>query len=132
MSKQNQKDSKQKFFTVSADVGVFTEIQKAMDVIVANMGVPDLVICNAGVSYPSFLVDNPPERIEKELRLNYLGSVYSVKAALPSMMEKKQGEPFSVVDIIYRLLCNHLQRCSTCTFCWLCLLQCLKTCSQRY
>eukprot|EP01116_Phalansterium_solitarium_P021745 TRINITY_DN689_c0_g1_i2.p2 TRINITY_DN689_c0_g1~~TRINITY_DN689_c0_g1_i2.p2 ORF type:complete len:232 (+),score=97.86 TRINITY_DN689_c0_g1_i2:516-1211(+) len=53
--------------------------------------VQDIVIPNAGVSKPGYFVDTPAAVLEQEQRLNYLGAVFTIKAALPFMIDRPDG-----------------------------------------
>jgi len=45
----------------------------------------DGIVNNAGIAIPRYFDDVPPEEFERVMRINYLGSVYPTKAALPHM-----------------------------------------------
>lgn len=45
----------------------------------------DLLVNNAGVSARARFLDAPPERIEDVVRVNYLGSVWTLRAFLPGL-----------------------------------------------
>ena len=44
-----------------------------------------LLVCNAGVAARTTFLDGDPERIEQVLRVNYLGSFWTVRAFLPGL-----------------------------------------------
>jgi NAD(P)-dependent dehydrogenase (short-subunit alcohol dehydrogenase family) len=44
-----------------------------------------LLVCNAGVAARSNFLDGEPERIEQVIRVNYLGSLWTVLAFLPGL-----------------------------------------------
>jgi len=84
-------DASQKVITLSADVTIFRDIENAVKISIKENGVVDLLITNAGQSLPGYFIDIPVETMEKEVRLNYLGTLYTIKAALPSMVQRNQG-----------------------------------------
>ena len=45
----------------------------------------ELLVCNAGVAARSGFLDGEPERIEQVMRVNYLGSLWTVRAFLPGL-----------------------------------------------
>jgi len=103
--KEAQKDienarssSNQKILSISADVTKFSEIDNAMKQAVEVNGVTDIVIANAGSSTPGYFLEITPECLEKEVALNYLGTVYTVKAALPSMVKRNRGGHFVLIS----------------------------------
>jgi NAD(P)-dependent dehydrogenase (short-subunit alcohol dehydrogenase family) len=44
-----------------------------------------LLVCNAGIAARTTFLDGDPERIEQVLRVNYLGSLWTVRAFLPGL-----------------------------------------------
>ena len=56
-----------------------------------------LLVNNAGVSERRDFLELPPERIEEVIRINYLGSVWCVRAFLPLL---EAGAPSDVVNVV--------------------------------
>ena len=56
-----------------------------------------LLVNNAGVSERRDFLDLPPERIEEVIRINYLGSVWCLRAFLPLL---EAGAPSDVVNVV--------------------------------
>jgi len=81
----------QKINIFAADVTVYSEIEKAVNAAVNDSGVIDLLITNAGQAHPGYFFETPIHLLEKEVKLNYLGTVYTIKAALPSIVERATG-----------------------------------------
>ncbi|GFG75601.1 SDR family oxidoreductase [Mycobacterium botniense] len=79
----------ERVLTVVADVRNREAIQAAADQAVARFGGIDTVIANAGIiSYGSVLqVD--PEAFRRLIDINVLGVYYTVRAALPSVIERR-------------------------------------------
>jgi len=88
----------QKIVAISADVTKFTDIQQAIQRAVNENGVTDYVIANAGTSVPGYFLETSVENLEKEVNLNYLGTVYTIKSALPFMVDRNQGGHFVIVS----------------------------------
>ena len=72
------------------------------EVLVADVGDPDevtaaieasasVVVANAGVADYAPFKDMDVELIERMTRVNWLGTVYTVHAALPGMLERTRG-----------------------------------------
>lgn len=59
----------------------------------------DILICNAAIAKTGLLEDVPCEDLERILRINYLGSVYPVRAALPLMKQRSLANPSSIIFI---------------------------------
>jgi 3-dehydrosphinganine reductase len=69
--------------TISANVTDFKSIQQAASSI--PMQESTFLFCCAGVSHPGHFHDIAPHVFEDQILLNYLGSVYTIKAILPLM-----------------------------------------------
>ncbi|KAI7846394.1 hypothetical protein COHA_000105 [Chlorella ohadii] len=72
---------------------VFAEAERAA-------GPIDVLICNAGFSVPGLFVEQGPEVHERQMRVNYLGTVHTVQAALPGMLERRQGRMLLVASTL--------------------------------
>jgi len=68
---------------VSADVTDYKTLEQACQSI-TMCDSTFLFVC-AGVSHPGYFSEIPPDVFERQMKLNYLGSVYTVKAILPNM-----------------------------------------------
>jgi 3-dehydrosphinganine reductase len=88
---QARASSEQQVVTISADVSDRAQAEQAVQQAVAQLGVPDIVMTSAGMVQPGLFQDLPVESFEKTTALNYLGTVYVLKAALPGMIERKRG-----------------------------------------
>lgn len=66
-------------------------VSKAVQQAISANGVTDIVVLCAGKASPGLLIDTPNSVYREMINLNYLGSVFTVKAALPKMIERKQG-----------------------------------------
>ena len=51
----------------------------------------DVLVANAGIAHYLPFAQMPPDLIEQLTRVNWLGTVYSVQAALPGMLERRRG-----------------------------------------
>ena len=76
---------------LQCDVGERASAEGAVEGMVAAAGGLDLVIANAGVAHYGPLRDMPVEEIEQMTRVNWLGTVYIVKAALPHLLAQGRG-----------------------------------------
>src|SRR6478752_295823 len=56
-----------------------------------------LLVNNAGITARSDFISGDPERIEQVLRVNYLGSVWCLRAFLPAL---EAGAPSHVVNVV--------------------------------
>jgi 3-dehydrosphinganine reductase len=75
----------------TADVADRASITSVLDKAIANLGTPILLITSAGIAYPGYFSEIPLEIFEQTMAVNYFGSLYSIKAVLPAMIERQQG-----------------------------------------
>lgn len=57
-----------------------------------EVGPIDVLICNAGLSIPGRFLDAKPESFKRQMEVNYLGTVYSVKGVVEGMTQRRRGE----------------------------------------
>ena len=81
----------QKIITISTNVANRLEVENAIYQATKEIGVPDLLITAAGISYPGYFRELPIEIFEQTMAINYFGSLYSVRAILPVMEQQKKG-----------------------------------------
>jgi short-subunit dehydrogenase len=51
----------------------------------------DLLVCAAGIGHSKGILETPFEEFDKLVHVNYLGTVATVKAALPAMLDRGSG-----------------------------------------
>ena len=78
-------------FTRSADVANRQEITTAIEEAIAQLGTPELLVTSAGIVHPGYFEQIPLEVFEQTMMVNYFGSLYSVKAVLPTMETLHRG-----------------------------------------
>jgi short-subunit dehydrogenase len=76
---------------LACDVGDRAQVEDAVRGFVAAAGSLELVVANAGIAHYGPLRTMPVEEIEQMTRVNWLGTVYLVKAALPFLLERGRG-----------------------------------------
>lgn len=74
---------------VPADVSVEADVKNLIDKTVAHYGRIDILINNAGISMRSMLIDTDPAVIEKVMAINFMGTVYATRYALPYIVQAK-------------------------------------------
>ncbi len=67
------------------DVSVEREVKKMIDHTIKSYGRLDVLICNAGISYRSVFENANLDVFEKLFRINFFGSIYSVKYSIPHL-----------------------------------------------
>jgi 3-dehydrosphinganine reductase len=77
--------------TMSVDVGDREAITKAIAAAIAARGAPELVVTSAGIARPGYFEELDDEIFERTMRVNYFGTLYTLRAALPSMRRHGRG-----------------------------------------
>lgn len=72
---------------LAADVGDAEEVRSALD----SFGHVDVLVANAGVAHYGPFASADPAAAEQMTRVNWLGTVNAVRAALPRMLERRRG-----------------------------------------
>jgi short-subunit dehydrogenase len=72
---------------LTADVGDAEDVRGALE----EFGEIDVVVANAGVAHYGRFDELEREAAERMTRVNWLGTVYTVQAALPGMLERGRG-----------------------------------------
>jgi 3-dehydrosphinganine reductase len=81
----------QRVYVHVADVGIAAQAEEAVAAASSELGVPDLVVTSAGIAIPGYFEDVPLEVHERHMQVNYFGSLYVVRAALPAMRARRHG-----------------------------------------
>ncbi len=85
---------------VEADVTGREAAEQAVARTVAELGVLDIVVNNAGVMLLGPMADAPIEEWERMIHLNVMGAMYVAKAALPHLLEGAENGPRGVADLV--------------------------------
>ncbi len=86
-------------FAVPTDVGQRDQVEGAFASVRARFGPIDLVIANAGVGRPTLRDPVNMGDVEDTFRINLMGVVYTVSAALPEMLARKSGHLVAVSSL---------------------------------
>lgn len=76
---------------LGADVGDRDSVSGAVARFVEQAGGLEIVVANAGIAHYGPFRDLPIERAEEMVRINLLGTLYTVDAALPPMLDRGAG-----------------------------------------
>jgi short-subunit dehydrogenase len=86
-----------------ADVAERQQIEDALAQLERELGPIDILVNNAGIGAYGSIVDTDAEVYERLMRVNYLGTIYAMKAVLPGMIERRHGHIVNVASIAGRL-----------------------------
>ncbi|HEY3343987.1 MAG TPA: SDR family oxidoreductase [Anaerolineaceae bacterium] len=84
---------------LAADVSSAEQVVQAFQKMEEAAGVPDLLITSAGVTHPGYVEELDTAIFREMIEINYLGTVYCVKAALPGMLRRGSGAIVTVSSI---------------------------------
>ena len=85
---------------VPTDVGDEAAVRALIDGAVAAWGRLDVLVNNAGVGILATVDQTTPAEFEQIMRINYLGAVHGVLAALPHMRRQGAGHIVNVASVI--------------------------------
>ncbi len=76
---------------LAADIGTRREVQRSVERFVRRTGGLDLLVANAGIAHYGPFTDVDLEKAEEMVRINVLGTMYTVEAGLGPMMDAGRG-----------------------------------------
>lgn len=81
----------QRVTCVPADVGDRAQMSAAVAGCVAANGPCDLLVTCAGVVRPGYFMEIPDADFERQMQVNYFGTLWAIRAVVPSMIERRHG-----------------------------------------
>jgi short-subunit dehydrogenase len=85
---------------VPVDVGDGAAVRALVDGTVAAWGRLDVLVSNAGAGILATVDETTPEEFERLIRVNYLGAVHGVLAALAHMRRQRAGHLVNVASVV--------------------------------
>jgi NADP-dependent 3-hydroxy acid dehydrogenase YdfG len=76
---------------LTCDVALPAAVAAAVEAFVAAAGGLDLLVANAGIAHYEPVAEQSLERIEQMTQVNWLGTVYTINAALPQLLAQRRG-----------------------------------------
>ena len=81
----------QKIVALTTDVTQAQALELAIKQAIAELGCPQILITSAGIAIPGYFEELSLEIFEQTMAVNYFGSLYAIKAVLPSMIAARGG-----------------------------------------
>jgi len=91
-----RRDPSQHCGIVAADVSDAGQAARVIDEVTKAAGTPEVVINSAGITQPGYIQALPLEVFRRLMEVNYYGTVYVTKAALPGMLERGAGHIINI------------------------------------
>ncbi|MGB8214842.1 MAG: SDR family oxidoreductase [Anaerolineales bacterium] len=95
----SRQDSSQKCGFIPADVSIPDQVENVVKEVTNSAGAPDVIFNSAGLSRPGYVQDLSLDIFEQLMKVNYLGTVYVTKAALPAMLARGSGHIINISSI---------------------------------
>jgi short-subunit dehydrogenase len=80
-----------KAFVFEADISDHSLVKKLAEKIKTEIGIPDIIINNAGQGIWKFMDETEYEEVEKMMAVPYFAAFYVTKAFLPDMLKRNSG-----------------------------------------
>lgn len=74
-----------------ADVSSRDEAERSVERSIRCLGAPELLITSAGVAVPGYFAERPVADFEQAMAVNYFGTLYVIRSALPAMRMRQAG-----------------------------------------
>jgi len=90
------------YFTV--DLSSSTDVAKVSQRIVSELGVPDILINNAGQGQWKYLQDTSPEEIQQMMAVPYFAAAWLTREFLPGMLKRGSGHIVNISSVASRFV----------------------------
>ena len=87
---------------VEMDVTRETDVEALVAMATREFGRLDIMICNAGFGYYGPIDDTPPDVMRRMMDVNYMGTYYGARAALPVFRAQNSGHLLFMSSIVGR------------------------------
>jgi len=81
------------------DVADWEQVNQLMQQMKQKVGLPDLIINSAGITQPGYVQDLSIDIFQKMISVNYLGTVYVIKALLPDLIARASGTIVNISSV---------------------------------
>ncbi len=84
---------------LACDVRDSDAVHRAVERMMAQVGVPEWVVNSAGVVRPGYFWELPEEVFRTTMEINYLGTVHVCRAVVPAMMQARRGHIVNISSV---------------------------------
>jgi NADP-dependent 3-hydroxy acid dehydrogenase YdfG len=112
---------------VVADVTSENDMERLVARAMAGFGRLDVMMCNAGFGTAGTIDDIPPPQMRKLVDVNYFGTYYAVRAALPIFRRQGQGHVIVISSIVGKRGVPYMGAYSATKFAQVGLAECLRS-----
>lgn len=91
--------SDDRLHVAAADVGDRTQVSEAVADCTASFGPCDVLVTCAGVTRPGYFLDLDDTEFERQMRVNYFGTLWAIRAVAPSMVERRGGSIVAIASL---------------------------------
>jgi 3-dehydrosphinganine reductase len=92
------RSSDQKCGAVSCDVADAEEVARAVDSVISQTGLPDIVVNSAGIVRPGYFQDLDMAFFRDIMEVDYFGALHVIKAVAPGMIARRSGRIVNVAS----------------------------------
>lgn len=82
----------------AADVGDINQAQAAVEHVIDEIGLPDLVVNSAGFARPGYFVEQELDFLHTMMDVNFWGTLYVTRAVLPGMIARGSGHIVNIAS----------------------------------
>jgi short-subunit dehydrogenase len=86
---QELREARIDVLALTADVSFEVDVRQLIEQTIRHFGRLDVLINNAGITMRSMLIDTDPSVIQKVMDVNFMGTVYATRYALPHIQQTK-------------------------------------------
>ena len=93
---QSLKNEGHDIFSQVCDVTNKQQVYANADIIREEVGEVDILINNAGTVYTGYMLDRTDEELENMINVNFTSMIYTIRAFLPSMLDRNFGHVINI------------------------------------
>ncbi len=86
--------------TIAADVSNYEQVSQALEPIVKQADIPDILVNSAGITYPGYFQDLDLQIFREQMEVNYFGTLHTTKLLVPEMIQRRSGMIINISSAI--------------------------------